>query len=241
MDYSGLNSIYEIIDNVLQNQAVHKCINRLRRYSSDLYKHSSNVALLSILMSKGLYDCAYKYEELFIAALLHDYGKIYTVKSILEKPSLLTVEERKIMEKHSFIDYIYLKNETDLSEEILNSVLDHHERLDGSGYGLMKTSDEITDYAKVIMIADVYDAMASDRVYRKRISSKLVMEYLLSNAGIKFEEYLIKLLIKVTTNYDMDVMKMEFIKRLTKMINTSKSFIEPKTREGKYVKRYHNT
>ncbi len=153
-EWKVINIILDAIRKpILLNSEIQKCFDRIRSYSYELYIHSANVALLSGIL--GIYDYGVCQEmiELSTAALLHDYGKIFISKCILEKADALTEDERKTIELHSIAGYFYLKQETNLNERILNAILDHHEKLDGSGYGLRKKGSSISDFAKIIAIA----------------------------------------------------------------------------------------
>lgn len=196
-----------ILNSILFNKDVRKYFTDIKNYSRRLQDHSLNVALLSHLVGTGIYDDTKKLYELTIAALLHDYGKIFIAKSILNKPEALTRKKRKIIEQHSTIGYIKLKQSSSFNENILKGILDHHERMNGNGYNFGKTEKEISPYAKIIMIADVYDAMVTDRVYRKHIEPSIVIEYLKSKAGPYFDTYHIELFLKYISNYDLTTMK----------------------------------
>ena len=130
---------------------------------------------------------------------------------ILNKSSALTTGERENMERHCELGYIKLKEAGCFNDCVLQGILDHHERLDGTGYSKGKKEEEISSYSKVIMIADVYDAMVSDRVYRKRIEKGIVCEYLFGNAGRKFCGEYIKSFINSTLFLDLDYIVMEVV------------------------------
>lgn len=202
----------ELIDTILDigfkdivdNPNVGRCFNRLCQCGSELVRHSINVAILSVIIGIYVFEDKNDSKDLFIVGLLHDYGKLFVPDSILNKSLKLTSKEREEIEKHSFLGYKYLAEEKCFGKDILLGVLDHHERGDGSGYGYGKTSKEISELAKIIMIADVYDAMVTDRVYRARLDKAIVNEYLINNAGTQFSRNLIKSFLNNTIALDLN-------------------------------------
>lgn len=131
------------------------------------YEHSIHVCMLSALLGKWLGFPEESLHELSKAGLLHDIGKINIPDEILNKEGELTEDEFKIMKTHPTLGYVLLMNNVGFTENLLNGVLQHHERYDGNGYPSGIKGKEIIRHARVIAIADVYAAMISDRVYRK--------------------------------------------------------------------------
>lgn len=121
-----------------------------------------------------------------------------------------------------------MKNGKCFNERILLGILDHHERMDGTGYSQGKSDKNISKYAKIIMIADVYDAMISDRIYRKRIERCHVYDYLLSNIGSHFDKLLVKLFVQKTVDLDLGYVIMELTKHYF-------GFRNQKIKENKYI------
>lgn len=221
--YNLTELILEIISSTIYNEDLLKSFKKIKAYNKELYLHSINVAFLSMLMGMQLYTSKNELEELFIAALLHDYGKLYVSKDIMEKADVLTTDERLIIELHSAVGFFYLKQETNFSNNILFAVLDHHEKVNGSGYGHHKKADKISQYAKIISIVDVYDAMTSDRVYRKRIDKNAVKEYIAKMAGTYFDKKLSELFIQISNKYDIEHMEKVFRKNIESHIAGAKS------------------
>lgn len=140
------------------------------------YTHSLNVSLIAMTIGKWM-NCSEKtIKHLIQAGLLHDIGKSKISKTILHKPGKLTDEEFKIIKQHPVHSYSILKDVTTLHEDVLYGVLTHHEREDGSGYPSGITSERINLIAKIVAVADIYDAMTSERIYRKNQSPFEVFE-----------------------------------------------------------------
>jgi putative nucleotidyltransferase with HDIG domain len=118
-----------------------------------------------------------KIKNLCIGGMLHDIGKLMIPKNILQKPGKLNDQKMSFMKQHCELGYSMIKD-LDLSTEITDIILQHHERLDGSGYPYGLHSDQISDNAKIVMIADALDAMTSYRPYQNSRQVNEAMEEL---------------------------------------------------------------
>lgn len=135
--------------------------------SDTIYRHGVNVAALSTILGKWLCINESELNLLTYSAILHDFGKIKINQDILRKPGKLTTKEFKEIKNHPTIGYKYIKEIPFLDKSVSYGVLMHHERLDGSGYPLGLKGEQIHKFAKIIAVADVFDAVNSDRVYNK--------------------------------------------------------------------------
>lgn len=133
------------------------------------YSHSLNVSLMSIIIAKWLNLSNEETDEIATSGLLHDIGKTKIPESLLLKPGKLTAEEFNEIKKHTVLGYIMMDNIKDATINMKYSVLMHHEKIDGSGYPIGACDDKIPLYPKIIAIADIYDAMTSNRSYRNRM------------------------------------------------------------------------
>lgn len=140
-------------------------LHNMRQVEDSTYAHSINVALIARMIGKWLHFSRADLDELTLAGLLHDIGKTKIPDEILNKDSKLTDEEFQMIRQHPKYGYDILKNQP-LSPKIKRAALMHHERCDGSGYPTGLTMEEIDDFALIIAIADVYDAMTAARSYR---------------------------------------------------------------------------
>jgi len=159
---------------------------RCMKYDDDYtLKHSVNVGLLSGMIGKwyGLDD--QQVSELALAGTLHDVGKSKIPRYILNKPAELTPQEFGIAKQHSVYGYEILKESRSFSDEICEGVLYHHERFNGKGYPQALKGQSIPLYARIIAIADVFDALTNDKVYRGKISPFLAADVIKS---MSFEE-----------------------------------------------------
>lgn len=133
------------------------------------YAHSINVSLLSIIIARWLKIDEGYLDELATAGLLHDIGKTKIPDEIIAKPGKLTNEEFTIMKTHTIQGYGILKNMPNTTKMIMQGALLHHEKIDGTGYSVGLHDDDIPMVAKIIGLADIYDAMTSNRVYRNKL------------------------------------------------------------------------
>ncbi len=158
--------------------------------------HSLRVGRYAALIGKALGLSKEKQKELEVAGILHDIGKIGVPEAILWKPDKLTAEEQKIMSQHPVRSAQIIGNLPAL-QGIKDLVLHHHEYLDGSGYPDQLKGDDIPLGARIVLVADAYDAMTSDRPYRKAIGHEKAGVELRKHAGKQFDEKVVAALLAV--------------------------------------------
>jgi putative nucleotidyltransferase with HDIG domain len=132
--------------------------------------------------------------------LLHDIGKIGIKDEILQKPARLTPEEHKIMQQHSVIGEAIVTPVRSLSK-VVELVRHHHERYDGTGYPSGLKGEQIPLAARILSVADAYDAMMTDRPYRKRLSVEEVKQELRRNAGAQHDPMIVEALLRVVERH----------------------------------------
>lgn len=179
VDTGKVDSISDsIMLRINENRDIVGCINQIRRIDEYTYTHCMNVSLLSMLIAKWLKYDIWKVKNIIQAGLLHDVGKTMVAVDIINKTGSLTPEEFGEIKKHPVYGYRMLKQTSNISAEVCTAVLMHHEREDGTGYPVGLKSAQIHDFAKIVAIADVYDAMTSDRSYRQKTSPFQVFEFM---------------------------------------------------------------
>lgn len=140
------------------------------RHSEDLtYAHSINVAMICHVIAKWIGMSEDEIKLAFTCGILHDIGKLKMPQELINKTGKLTDEEFALLKTHPIEGYNMLKD-LPIDKHIKKAALMHHERLDGSGYPIGMKGDEIDKYAKIVAIADVYEAATAPRVYRKGLS-----------------------------------------------------------------------
>jgi len=161
--------------------------------------HSKNVATIASLIAEklGLNDELIR--KTYWAALVHDVGKIVVPSSILNKESKLTIEEFEVIKKHPVYGHDFLSTSPEL-RDLARYVFHHHERWDGKGYPAGISGEEIPLISRIIMVADSWDAMRSDRPYRKGLSKEKATEEILKHSGAQFDPNIAKVFIKMLTD-----------------------------------------
>ena len=178
------NASRSITDDLLRaiedNDAVAVDIGALKISDEYTFKHSVDVATMSMIVAQkyGLDDK--QVYEIGIAGLLHDIGKSKVPNEILNKAARLTDEEFAIMKQHSVYGYRILQSKEDLSMEIKLGVLQHHEKMNGKGYPMGITGDKIDLFARLISVSDIYDALVTERPYKKPFSPRDAVEMIMS-------------------------------------------------------------
>lgn len=173
-------------------------IEQLRVYDEYTYSHNVNVSSIATLLGIMIGLSDKELEELAIAAFLHDIGKMKVPKEILNKPAKLERPELEIMRRHTLLGYKHIKESLDVPERIARAALDHQEKFNGSGYPNGLKDSEITLYGQITAIADVYDALVSERVYKKGMHPHDALEIILKDADKAFNPELLEKFIKLT-------------------------------------------
>lgn len=167
---------------------INELFQNLQFHFYEAYAHSSQVAMWSSIIA---YQCEMTKEDINrvnLAALLHDIGKLSIPKEILEKDGTLTEEEYAQIKQHSMEGFHLIKDYVPACVSF--AVLMHHERMDGTGYPYQIKSEQIPEYAKIIMLADAFSAMTVDRVYRPALTWEEALIELHKEAHKYDEKYL---------------------------------------------------
>lgn len=186
------NVVEDITEQLVLNEDVLLNLVSLKSTSNYTYEHSVNVSVICIALGKIL---GYSKNELFklgMGGMLHDVGKTLIPEEILNKPDRLTDHEYQIIKKHPELGFNYLQKIDSISPLSRIVVYSHHERVDGSGYPRGLKGDEIHEFARVAAIADVFDALTSDRVYRDKWPTYKAAEYIMNNTEKLFDYQLVK-------------------------------------------------
>lgn len=176
-------------------------LHNMRQMDDPTYAHCINVSLICYVFAKWLNMPEDDARTLTLCGMLHDIGKLKIPEEIIGKPGKLTTEEYDKIKTHAIEGYNILKDTT-LDERIKNAALMHHERCDGSGYPLGLSNDRIDDFAKIVAIADVYDAMTSARVYRGPMCPFTVISIFESEGYQKYDsKYILTFLEYIVNTY----------------------------------------
>lgn len=180
----------------------------IRNYDDITYVHSLNVSLICNIFAGWLKLSHEDTRILTLGGLLHDIGKMLVPKDIITKAGRLTDEEYKIVKTHTIKGYQALKDQN-IDVRVKYAALMHHERCDGSGYPNGFVSEQIDNYAKIIAIADVYDAMTSNRRYRDAICPFDVVENFERDGFLKYDpKYLMTFMERIVQSYMHNIVRL---------------------------------
>lgn len=189
-----------ITNTILNNPNVQYELLTICSYDTKTYMHCINVAILSTMIGVDMRLSNNDLYKLSQAALLHDIGKSCIDETIINKTDTLTNEEYNEVKKHSLYGYNMLRHNNMISESTYYGVLYHHENEDGTGYPFGLSGDDIPLFAKIIHVADVYDALVSKRSYKDSLNPADALEYLMGNT-YKFNIDVVKSLIHCVALY----------------------------------------
>ncbi|WP_026663412.1 HD-GYP domain-containing protein [Butyrivibrio proteoclasticus] len=196
-----LAPVYSLLKKGKTTSDVFIMLNNLRDYDDATYTHCINVALSSNILAQWLRWSDEEIETVTLSGLFHDIGKICIPEEIVTKPGKLNPEELAIMRTHPQKGYDAIKT-LDISVHVKNAALMHHERCDGSGYPAKLTAPQIDKFAKIVAIADVYDAMTSARYYRKAMCPFIALQTLEDEGLQKYDaEMIICFLQNIVNTY----------------------------------------
>jgi HD-GYP domain-containing protein (c-di-GMP phosphodiesterase class II) len=136
-----------------------------------------------------------------LAAIMHDIGKVFVPKKILNKNAALTKDEFEVVKKHSYLGYSYIKDNTEIPSMSYVGILQHHEKFNGTGYPFNLNGDKISQFGRIVSIVDVYDALTSNRSYRNAASPSEAIEFIMGNSGNSFDPVLVDIFCKKVAPY----------------------------------------
>ncbi len=192
-EISHLNT--EIIET--QKDLISRLGDVIETRSHETANHVRRVAKISAVLGKAYGLSNEELQALTIVSPMHDVGKIAISEAILQKPAKLSPKEFEIMKTHTQIGYDIFKNaERQMLKYASLVALEHHERWDGTGYPYGKKGDEISIFARITAIADVYDALCSNRPYKKAWLPEDALIYLVNERGKIFDPHLVDLFLE---------------------------------------------
>jgi len=197
--------VQNMVSHIIEDDEVYSAISTLRVFDDYTFAHSVNVALLSMCIGKHINLSRRSLERLGICALFHDLGKIEVPHEVLNKPDKLDDNEMKMIEEHSLNSarlIVKLRASRDRKAKILLPPFEHHLKYDLSGYPYTNWKKPLSLFGRIIAIADVYDAITSQRVYRKDVMSPdRALGHMLEGAGLDYDPILIKVFINMLGVY----------------------------------------
>jgi putative nucleotidyltransferase with HDIG domain len=193
--------VQEISDSVTRNPGAIVSLARLKTRDEYTYMHSVAVCALMVALAKELQLDDEQVHEAGMAGLLHDLGKALIDKQILNKPGKLTDKEFDIMRRHPELGTQMLREGKGVSEQVLDVCLHHHEKMDGSGYPEKLAGDQISLFARMGAICDVYDAITSTRAYKNCWDPAESLRKMTEWSGSHFDKSLFQHFVKTVGIY----------------------------------------
>jgi putative nucleotidyltransferase with HDIG domain len=194
-----------ILEELQSNKKALNLLTSVQIFDNYLYNHSFNVMVYSLQLGLYMGLDRKSLELLGLGALLHDIGKLTVPVELLNKPGKLTLEEFELIKTHTTEGYEFLRKQYDIPIIIAHFAFQHHEKIDGSGYPRGITGKDIHPLAKIMTVADVFDAVTSNRSYRKAMLPHKGLEILYVGAGNHFEFELVENFRRAVIMYPIGV------------------------------------
>lgn len=203
MNMDAVNQVVaEMADSVLRNPDALTSLSRLKHFDEYTFFHSVNTSLLALSLGRNLGIDESRLHQLGVGTLLHDIGKMKVPLEILNKPGKYEAHEFEIMKQHAMRGAEVLSGTTGLTDHYLKPALEHHERVDGTGYPYQRQRSELSQFGMMAAVVDIYDAITSDRCYHKAKPAHEALQflYLISQKG-HLEHTLVQRFIQVVGVY----------------------------------------
>jgi HD-GYP domain-containing protein (c-di-GMP phosphodiesterase class II) len=188
-------------DEVLKEKQIVYNLFDIRSHNGHIFSHSVNVGVIALMIGVKMGLDRSGLEVLGLGALMHDAGKILVETALLNKPDRFSLTEYEAIKRHPGDGYELLRRHLAGNEVPAQIAFEHHEREDGSGYPRGLSGAETHPFAKIVAVADVYDAMTSHRVYRRPIPSHKALAEIRADAGGKLYRNAVDVLCKVAAPY----------------------------------------
>lgn len=189
-------AVNNIVDELLRNRRVILNLTDIRSHDDYIFSHCVNVCILSVMTAIKLEYNELQLRDLGVGAVLHDIGKLLVSKEILDKPGKLTPAEMDKVREHSRFGFDILREQKELSLLAAHIAFQHHEKVDGTGYPRGLKGAEIHEFSRVAAVADVYDALTADRVYRKAFLPHEALKIISEGSGTHFDPEVVQAFMK---------------------------------------------
>lgn len=214
--------IRETAASIVRNQDALIGLNRIRSVDLYTFEHSVNVSVLMIAFSRALGLDSGVVEQIGLGALLHDVGKSQIPDAILNKPGPLTADEFDVIRRHVEYGHEILSKATGIPSVALDVVVEHHERLQGTGYPEGKSGNAISQFGQMAAIVDVYDALTTERVYHGAIPPHEALRKLLEWSPHDFDRSLVHQFIRCVGIYPVGTLVRLASQRLAVVVETGR-------------------
>lgn len=182
------NVVEKMINDILKSKNILISLSEIRTVDEYTFSHSVDVAVLALILGKALHYSHKQLQKLGVGALLHDIGKAKLPSEIINKPGKLTAEEFLAIKDHPRLGFDAVKHNWGIGPLSRTIILSHHEKIDGTGYPRQVKGKSIHEFAKIVAICDVFDALTADRCYSPKWPVQQAIDYLIENAGTHFDK-----------------------------------------------------
>ncbi|QGY40058.1 DUF3391 domain-containing protein [Pseudodesulfovibrio cashew] len=197
VDYAAsVEAVDEIVASAVRNPNTLLCLSKLSRFDDYTYSHCINVSAIAVVFGEYLGLSHHDLNQLGVAGLMHDLGKTAVPERIINKRARLNDNEFAEIKRHPEYGFEILKKQETVPDEILLAVRDHHEKFNGSGYPGHRTREGTSPLARIISLADVYDALTSDRSYKDAILPNKALAIMYGMRGQDFDPLEVQNFIK---------------------------------------------
>lgn len=191
----------QLIDELAGKKDILINIADIKMYDDYTYHHSLSVAIMSIAIALEMGYSRRQLGELGVAGLLHDIGKLSVPLEIINKRGRLTNEEYDTVRMHPVYAAEHLRARKLVSNDCALGIIGHHERWDGTGYPMKLAGEKIHEYARIMAVADVYDALTSNRPYRTPAPPNEAVEFIMGGMGTHFDENVVRAFLRKVAPY----------------------------------------
>lgn len=192
--------ISSLVERTIIAKEVSRTLYNLRAIDNYRFEHTINVCVLCTAYAVLNNFPKEELKTVLLASILHDIGHLLIPKATIEKPGPLRELEKKKMKLHSQLGYKLILSQN-FSEEVARVAYEHHERINGTGYPRGLKGKDLSQLSKLLMVADVYDALTSDRTYRRRYTPQEAKEYFMATSGDLFDHDIVKTFFATIPQY----------------------------------------
>jgi putative nucleotidyltransferase with HDIG domain len=191
LEVDKIQTANEALSEVIASKGLTSWIETVRKHHSQTYQHSLLVSGVAAAFARSLGFSLRDQRRISFGAMLHDLGKVSIPVAILEKPAALDDDEMVVMRQHPELGYESLIGDTEISREMLEMILHHHELLDGSGYPHRLQAEAISDEVRIMTVCDIYSALIERRSYKEPMSAEAAYG-VLRDMGSKLDKHLVR-------------------------------------------------
>ena len=190
-----------IVDKLLDREEILMDVMEIKQYDNYTYSHSMNVCILSVLIGRQYGLSLNRLTDIALCGLLHDIGKVDIPIQIIDKRGPLTDEEFEIVKAHPSLGVERLRKCYNISREVLEGIQCHHEKFDGTGYPYKYKGARLPLFARILSVADVYDALTSQRSYRGAWMPCDAIEYIMAQSDLQFDNEIVQCFLRIVCAY----------------------------------------